>query len=370
MWEAGRAMTTSFRERNPFLVGFVSIVLLAAGVFGAFSINRFDGLKGVYRLAADVRDAAGLRSGNEVRVAGVKVGQVTGVSLRPGSARISMEIADDVALPENTRMAVKLKTLLGQKFVDLQLPPSFVNGPHDTSEAPGDEGFLAAGDVIPIDRTSIPFEIYQAANEGTAVLEQIDKASLRRMLRVLGGTVGASRGELRRALSSLARTGEILADKSFSIRRVLDSSEEATRALATADTDIEGVLGRSAEVLEVLADRRSDVSSLLAATRDLADNLGLLIQVSRGTVEAGSADLDRILVTVEGELETIDAALGELGTAQEMFAQPLSFGRFTEGHVCAVTSEDTCVPHGSPEDPGLPIHGVQPSPSPRVGGAR
>jgi hypothetical protein len=47
-----------------------------------------------------------------------------------------------------------------------------------------------------------------------------------------------------------------------------------------------------------------------------------------------------------------------------MFAQPLQFGRFIEGHVCAVTSESTCIPSGTPTDPGIPSKGTQPQPSP------
>jgi hypothetical protein len=71
-------------------------------------------------------------------------------------------------------------------------------------------------------------------------------------------------------------------------------------------------------------------------------------------------DLSSVLLAAESELASIEAAISELGTAQEMFARPLQFGRFTEGHVCAVTSEDTCVPNGTPEEPGFPVLGRQP----------
>src|SRR5687768_4622427 len=109
----------SFRERRPAIVGIASIIVIALGLLGAFSINRFPALRGVYSISADLRDAAGLQSGNEVRVAGVKVGKVTAIELRPDAARIDMEIEDNVRIPVETNLEVKLKTLLGQKFVDL-----------------------------------------------------------------------------------------------------------------------------------------------------------------------------------------------------------------------------------------------------------
>jgi ABC-type transporter Mla subunit MlaD len=162
----------------------------------------------------------------------------------------------------------------------------------------------------------------------------------------------------------------MLSDKSGDISSLLRNAEKATAVLSDSDQDIEGILQRSAEVLGTLADSREDVSSLLAATDDLAEDLGLLIRFARGSIQLGTRDLNSILLTVEGELDTIETVLDELPVAQEMFGRPLSFGRLTEGHVCAATSEDTCVPFGTPQDPGVPQHGVQPSPAPVLRGVR
>ncbi|MDQ3952723.1 MAG: MCE family protein [Actinomycetota bacterium] len=352
----------SFRERRPWLVGITCIVLIAAGVAGAFSINRFQGLRGVYTLSADVADAAGLRPGNEVRVAGVKVGTVKRVELERDAARIDMEIQDDVRIPVETALEVKLKTLLGQKFVDLQMPRAFVE-----AAAAGDDpdsatdGYFEAGAVIALEQTSVPFEVYQAANEGTAVLEGIDKQALRELIVVLDETVGASKEELGRALDAVGDVGEVLADNSAPLKRLLRQSAELSGTLSASGSDIDGILLRSADVLGVLAERRATISSLLAATEDLSQNLGVLIRASKGSIEVGTADLNSILVLAAGELETIERSLAELGTAQEMFGQPLRFGRFVEGHVCSITTADTCVPSGSPDDPGIPGHGMEPT---------
>ncbi|MGH2808776.1 MAG: MCE family protein, partial [Actinomycetota bacterium] len=251
----------SFRERRAWLVGIISIVAIAAGVTGAFSINRFPALRGVYSISADLRDAAGLQPGNEVRVAGVKVGKVTKIELTPDAARVTMEVEEAVQLPMETRVEVKLRTLLGQKFIDLQFPRAFVttasggNDPSDTTE-----GFLAEGDVIPRSQTKIPFEIYQSANEGTAVLSGIDKKSLRRMIDVLATTVDTSKEELGRAVVALNEATDVLGPKSKDISQLLRNSEKVTKTLADGGRDLEGVLEHGSEVLGVLAERRETVS--------------------------------------------------------------------------------------------------------------
>jgi phospholipid/cholesterol/gamma-HCH transport system substrate-binding protein len=355
----------SFRERRAWLVGITSIVLLAIGVGFAFSINRFEGLRGVYSISADLKDAAGVQPGNEVRVAGVKVGRVIGVTLRPRAARIEMEVQQDVRLPSETRVEVKLKTLLGQKFIDLEVPHNFTvaaSGGNDPSAETN--RFLRDGDVIPKSQTTVPFEIYQAANEGTAAIAGIDKKALRKMIVVLGDTVGASSGALHHALFSLDSAARVLAGKSPQISALLKNTKDAAAVLASGKDNLDGILTRSSRVLKVLADRRATTGSLLAAVNGLSQNLGSLIQIARGSIHTGVFDLNSILVTAESQLSTIDRVLNKFGTSQRMLAQPLSFGRFTEGAACAVTSEDTCQPAGSPEDPRLPVHDVQPTPTP------
>ena len=359
----------SFTERRPWLVGITSIVLIAAGVAFAFSLNRFDTLRGVYRISADLEDAAGLVPGNEVRVAGIKVGSVTHIALAEEAARVEMEIERDIRIPTETKLEVKLKTLLGQKFVELQIPRTFLtaaSGGGDPTSAT--QSFLDEGDVIPKSQTRIPYEIHQAATEGTAVLEEIDKESLRSLIEVLGQTVDVSKEEIGRALESLDEAGSVLADKGPEIRRLLRSSQRITKTLADGGDDIEGILAEATDVFGVLAERRATTSSLLAATEDLANNFGLLIQAARGSVQLTVSDLNSVLIVAEGQLRSIDRALSELDTAQEMFGRPGGFGRFIEGHVCAITTEDTCVPSGSPADPGVPLKGTQPGGDQAVSG--
>jgi phospholipid/cholesterol/gamma-HCH transport system substrate-binding protein len=352
----------SFRERRAWLVGIVSIVLIAGAVAFAFSLNNFEVLRGVYTIKADLKDAAGLQPGNEVRVAGVKVGRVTEIDLTADAARISMEVARDVRLPVETRVEVKLRTILGQKFVDLKIPEAFVTAASGGGDPSGlTRGFLNPGDVIPKSQTKVPYEVYLAATQGTAALEQIDKRALRKMIQALGQTIGASKEELRALLADLDVASGVLAEKGPEITKLLRNTQRVAGTLADSDQDIDGILREATDVFGVLAERRETTSTLLASTEALADNLGLLIQGSRSSVQLSVTSLDGILVTAEAELKTIQRSLDELAVAQRMFGQPAKFGRFLEGHVCAITSEDTCVPEGSPEDPGIPVEGQQPT---------
>lgn len=359
----------SFRERRPWLVGITSLLLIALGTAGAFSINKLPALRGVHKISVDLKDAAGLQPGNEVRAAGVRIGRITHVSLTDTAARVEMEIQNDVDIPRETRVEVKLKTLLGQKFIDLQLPRAYVEAASNGGN-PDDAtaGYLADGAVIPQSQTSIPYEIYQAANAGTDILAKIDKRALRRLLEVTGNVVGTSKEELRSALTGIDEAGSVLRRNGEDISLLLRNANRLSGVLAHNDQNIDGILRRATEVLGTLADKRATISSLLAATNDLGRDLGLLLRSARGSLRTGTADLNSILIAAEGELDSLNEALNELPTSGELFARPTYFGRFIEGTVCAVTTEDSCIPEGTPQNPGLPIHGVQPSPKPNTAG--
>lgn len=351
----------SFTERRAWLVGAISMILIGAGVALAFSLPKFQALRGVYTVSAELKDAAGLQNGNEVRVAGVKVGTVKSIRLTDTAAQVEMEIEDGIDLPLETQLEVKLKTLLGQKFIDVQFPSLFLKSVASGRE-PVTAGYFQEGDVIPLEQTRVPFEIHQAATEGTNALKRIDKQALRKMLDVLAQTVGESKEELRAALQGLDAAGRVLAPKGPEITTLLRNLDSVAGTLSESGSDIDKILTRATSALGTLSDRRKELSAILAATNDFSKNFALLLRAVRAPIDVGTADLDTVLLTLEGELDTIGRVLEELPVAQKMFAQPLQFGRFVESHVCAVTTEDTCVPRGTPTSPGLPSKGTQPLP--------
>ncbi|HYE00022.1 MAG TPA: outer membrane lipid asymmetry maintenance protein MlaD, partial [Alphaproteobacteria bacterium] len=89
-----------------------------------------------YELTARFDSISGLAPGSDVRVAGVKVGTVTGQELDPTTylAVIRMNIADTIKLPRDTVAVVASESLLGGRYMQLQ--PG------------GDEALLKAGDRI------------------------------------------------------------------------------------------------------------------------------------------------------------------------------------------------------------------------------
>ncbi|MDE2445049.1 MAG: outer membrane lipid asymmetry maintenance protein MlaD [Alphaproteobacteria bacterium] len=105
------------------LVGAV-IVALALGFFiFAYKTSGLGSSAGVgYHISAEFDNIDGVAVGSDVRVAGIKVGTVTGQSLNPKSyqARVEMVINPGIVLSEDTSAKVTSEGLLGSKFVVLE----------------------------------------------------------------------------------------------------------------------------------------------------------------------------------------------------------------------------------------------------------
>jgi phospholipid/cholesterol/gamma-HCH transport system substrate-binding protein len=94
-------------------IGFAAYAVQGAGM----SLRAAPG----YALTGAFRSAEGVRVGTEVRLAGVKVGQVTAMDLDPASftARVQIRIDDRVRLPADSTLAVASEGLLGGTFLDV-----------------------------------------------------------------------------------------------------------------------------------------------------------------------------------------------------------------------------------------------------------
>ena len=88
---ARRGRSTPFRERNPVVVGAVGLAVIAAMLLLAFNIDALPLLAGQSHSAA-LSEAGGLKAGDDVRIAGVKVGKVTAVDLEGSHVRVDFRV--------------------------------------------------------------------------------------------------------------------------------------------------------------------------------------------------------------------------------------------------------------------------------------
>ena len=318
----------NFRERSPVIVGAISMVVIALATTFAFFIDRIPALKQAYEVKAEFKDAAGIVSENQVRVAGIKVGTVKSVEIAGDRVLITMEIDNGTEIPDDAFAEIKLATLLGTKFVDI--------------EAKGGGPYLEDGDLIPLERTTVPYEIYQASNQGTNVLEGLDGKAFNDMLVELTTLLEIAEDDVGNALEGLNELGKGLNEKDEDLRSLLAGADDLTRLLDEEGDEIVRLIDSSNQVLGSLARKREEVQSLLFATNQMAREVSSLLREHRGDIDSILADLHRALVVLDRNVKHLDQALEYAGPSSRYFGSIFTQGRWGDIYSCAVISEGSC----------------------------
>src|SRR5581483_349408 len=121
---------------SPTLVGAVTVLVVVVAVFLAYQANNGLPFVPTYKLAAELPDADSLVKGNEVRIGGIRVGQITSIDpvtiddapcpndptrrCRSQVAKVNMELNQDLEpLPADTTVVVRSRSALGLKYLEL-----------------------------------------------------------------------------------------------------------------------------------------------------------------------------------------------------------------------------------------------------------
>jgi phospholipid/cholesterol/gamma-HCH transport system substrate-binding protein len=106
------------QTRTEIIVGFFVLVGIACLGYLAIKLGKLEVLgNSGYRVYADFPSVAGLKLGDPVEIAGVKVGRVDAMGLADDRARLHLRIQEDVKLQEDVIASVRARGLIGDKFV-------------------------------------------------------------------------------------------------------------------------------------------------------------------------------------------------------------------------------------------------------------
>lgn len=300
-----------FRERNPVVVGAVSIVALAVLLVGALRADDLPIIGGGDTYQAMFTEAGGLAVDDEVRIAGVRVGKVDEIALDGDQVRVSFKVDEGAELGTGTRAAIKVKTLLGSMFLALE---------------PAGGGQLAEGATIPAKRTSSPFDVVEAFEGLASTSERIDTDQLARSLTTLADLTRNTPEEFRGALDGLSRLSANIAAKDEQLNTLLVNLERVSTVLDERDEDIITLMEDGDVLFRALVARRDAVHDLLVSTTQLSRELTMLIRQSRDDLKPALAHLENVIAVLNKNEDNLDSSLRLMAPFYRVFANTLGTG--------------------------------------------
>jgi phospholipid/cholesterol/gamma-HCH transport system substrate-binding protein len=348
-------MVKPFRERHPTLLGAIGLTIVAAATLAAFHADDLPLIGGGDDYSAAFTEAAGIRPENEVRVAGVKVGKVTGVDLDGGHVRVDFRVdSDDLKLPERTGATIRIKTLLGQKYLALD---------------PRGTGRMEPGEEIPLSRTASPYDVVEAVNGLGSTVDRIDSEQLAKAFETISTTFADTPEEVNSALSGLSRLSKTVASRDAQLGTLLSRARNVTRVLAERDTEFTKLISDGNLLLNEVKLRREAIHKLLVSTNDLSVQLSGLVSDNAKQLEPALQQLRSVVALLQRNQTSIDKSIRLLGPFVRAFTNVLGNGRWFDTYVDGLIPPPL-TPKVKVPAPTLPASSSAGSPAGSAGGGR
>lgn len=306
--------------KDPRRMGLVGTVLVVG--LGLVVLLLSTASFGKRTVTAIVEHSAGLRAGEEVQVAGVGVGDVKGVELTKDAVKVTFTIDKHVRLGDTSRATIKVATLLGTHYLDVQ---------------PSGSGRI---DQIPLAQTSVPYNLQDVIEGSQGTLEDLDEEQLAEAMGVVTEVLERTPEETRAAISGVSALSEAAAARTDQIRALLQASQSVTGTLAANRAQIFDLMEQSTLILDELNRRRAAIDTMLKDTRRLASEVNALLAETDADLQPLMDNLTAALDHLEGTKEQVYKAFVDLSHMTKYVSNASGNGPWLDLNVVSLLPEN------------------------------
>jgi phospholipid/cholesterol/gamma-HCH transport system substrate-binding protein len=299
------------------------MAILTVFLFFIFSNARTGSTNGY---AAVFTDASRLKTGDTVRVAGIRVGTVKEVSLQPDrKVLVKFDAARDIVLTTGTKAQIRYLNLTGDRFLEL-------------ADSPGSTKILPVGSQIPVDRTAPALDLDLLLGGLKPVIRGLNPQDVNALTASLVQILQGQGGTLESLFSKTSSFTNSLADNNQVIEQLIDDLRTLLDTLSKDGDEFSGAIDRLEKLVSGLSADRDPIgeaiTSLDNGTASLADLLGRARPPLAGTID----QLHRLAPLLDGEYkDRVDATLQRLPELYRKLARVGSYGGFFPYYICGIT---------------------------------
>jgi len=313
---------TGFVRPLTKLIIFAVVTVLSTYLLISTITNQSFGDQTTYR--AHFTDVTGLVEGDDVRIAGVRVGSVEGIAVVDRTiAEVTISVQSSTPLPGGVEALVRYRNLVGQRYIAL-------------SEGDGGGGdILAADEVIPLERTSPALDLTALFGGFRPLFQALAPDDVNRLsfeiIQVFqgeGDTVNSLLGHVASLTSSLA-------DKDAVIGSVIDNLNMVLGAVAARDVQLDGLIVSLQQFVTGLATDRQAIFDSLTTINDLALTTAGLVEEARPPLAADIEALGSLAESLSANGPVLEEALAFLPFKLETITRTATYASWFNFYLCA-----------------------------------
>jgi phospholipid/cholesterol/gamma-HCH transport system substrate-binding protein len=248
-------LTRPIESYNKVWLGVVSVATIAVVVGTIVGLGRMS--PGQTGYTGEFAQAAQINSGDQVTVAGINVGTVTGVALAGDHVMVKFNVRDNVHVGNASHAAIKLTTLLGRRY--LELSPAG----HDTLDH----------HTIALANTSVPYNLQEALGDATTTFEQVDADRIAESMATLSNGLTGVPEALPQALANVKSLAAVISTRRDQIGSLLKSVDSITAMIRDQKTNLGALVLQGRDLLAEIVSRRQTVVRMFDSATALVNTI-------------------------------------------------------------------------------------------------
>ncbi|MFC6088853.1 MCE family protein [Saccharothrix sp. BKS2] len=321
-----------------FLV-FVVVTVAATGFLAATIAGSRVGDGDRY--VARFTDVTALAEGDDVRMSGVKIGQVESMELVDDElVDVEFSVARDRSLAAGVTAAIKYRNLVGQRYVSLDQPAGSI-----AAELP-------PGGLIPVERTTPALDLTALFNGFEPLFQALNPDDVNRLSHEIVQVLQGEGGTVEDLLAHTASLTTALAAKDDVIGRVVTNLNAVLETVGSRDDRLDSLLGSLRRLVSGFAADRRPIGNAIAGLAELSGSTASLLEQGRQPLKDDIAHLGLLAGTLGGAPE-LEPFVRNLPVKLEAVGRTASYGSWLNFYLCFASSEAEPAPGGPPV--GIPV---------------
>ncbi|MEV0337277.1 MlaD family protein [Nocardia sp. NPDC050717] len=303
-------------------LGLVVLFIIGAGIVYVVPLGK-------HTYTAELSEAQSVREGDDVRLAGISVGSVTSLELKPDKVLMEFTVDREVFVGDQTSLDIRMLTVVGGHYVAL----------YPAGSRPlGDE-------AIPADRIRLPYSLIETFQDATAPLAAVDGDTVRENLAAANSAIAASPEALRSTLDTVGKYVDMLDRQRSQVSTSIAILDEYISMYDGAKSDLGRLMDNVNLLEDVLLSKKAELAEAVRLLVSVVNRLAGLAPSWDSTLKPKAQELADALPRLrelEGRFEPLLATVSSLQTKLSELATPEAGIVVDQSAVCVPLPGKAC----------------------------
>jgi phospholipid/cholesterol/gamma-HCH transport system substrate-binding protein len=300
-----------------FIVVTVTVTAILAVSIGGTGVSATVGYKAVFS------DVTGLTVGDDVDIAGVRVGDVTSIGVyKRNLALVGFAIQQGRTLPASATATIKYLNLVGQRYMEL-------------GQGTGPVGrTLPSGATIPLARTVPALNLTELFNGFQPLFQALSPGAVNQLSSEIIQIFQGQSPDITTLVASVGSLTTTLATRDQIIGELIDNLDSVLHTVSKRSGELAGLINTLQELISGLAADRQPIGNAISGIASLTNATAGLLQVARAPLHGDIVQLGRLATNLDNNSATVNSFLQTLPVKMTEIAKLASYGSWLNLFLC------------------------------------